>query len=405
MDTQIIKQLLSRDFYETNKTKLANSLFDGEIYELYEVITDAHKRYDTDLTLDAVYALWQDANPVVTRATKQLMADIIKQIGHEDTLAPDIAADLLTGLWRRDTGKKIANIGLELAEGRDDAFTRLEKLLNRVKEGFMPDDFGEDTTHDLMTLLDMSSDEHRFRFNIPTLMRKVYGIGRGEFMVVFARPETGKSGFGVSLSCAPGGFCEQGRTVLYLGNEEATEKTMLRCYQAWTGMTSQEITANPASAIETFEMISDKLIMKNILDWDITRVEAFIKHKKPDVVIIDQGDKVKVAGNYDAPHLRLRELYTQLREVAKRQEVALIAVSQASADAEGKATLTMDMMEGSKTGKAAEADLVVGIGKYADNNDGSDNPIRFLNVCKNKLSGWHGQLPCKLEAPISRYVD
>ena len=50
------------------------------------------------------------------------------------------------------------------------------------------------------------------------------------------------------------------------------------------------------------------------------------------------------------------------------------------------------MMEGSRTGKAAEADLMVLIAKNppVEGQDEEDTQ-RHLNVVKNKLTGWHGR--------------
>ena len=90
--------------------------------------------------------------------------------------------------------------------------------------------------------------------------------------------------------------------------------------------------------------------------------------------------------------------------MAKRHECALIAVSQASADAAGRTRLDFSMMENSKTGKAAEADLIIGIGKHGqDASEDEPDTMRFLNVSKNKLSGYHGVIPCNL-MKNGRYV-
>ena len=62
------------------------------------------------------------------------------------------------------------------------------------------------------------------------------------------------------------------------------------------------------------------------------------------------------------------------------------------------------MMEGSKTGKAAEADLIIGIGKHSSQEDDEPNNVRFLNISKNKLSGYHGVIACNIEPEVSRYV-
>ena len=148
------------------------------------------------------------------------------------------------------------------------------------------------------------------------------------------------------------------------------------------------------------------MLMKDIQDWDLNRIEAFIDKVKPDIIILDQGDKIQIAGQYNAGHERLRELYRRLRETAKRYDAAVISVSQASADAEHKTKLSYTMMEGSKIGKAAESDLIIGIGRHSGETDsGEPDPTRFLTVSKNKLSGWHGTIPVVLEAGISRYVQ
>ena len=66
-----------------------------------------------------------------------------------------------------------------------------------------------------------------------------------------------------------------------------------------------------------------------------------------------------------------------------------------------KFDLTFDMMEGSKTGKAAEADVIIGVG-HRDKLD-TDERIRSLAISKNKITGWHGQLVCTIVPELSRY--
>ena len=60
-------------------------------------------------------------------------------------------------------------------------------------------------------------------------------------------------------------------------------------------------------------------------------------------------------------------------------------MSQLNAEAEGRQVLNQAMMEGSRTGKAAEADLMILIGQPA-NVEGVDEQsnMRHLNVVKNK---------------------
>lgn len=407
IEHKLLKTLLSNDFFNSNRSNLSSRLFQDEIQEVYAAIVEGHEKYSHDLSTDDVMAIWLGNNPVAVQAEKNAVADVIEEIGDSNEVSHDVASDYLKTLWTRHIGHKIANIGVELREGNADALQRLEQLLENTRTGIMPNDFGDPTTKDIEELLSMTSDDARWKFPIETLSRHVYGIGPGEFGVIFALPETGKSAFVVSMCCAPGGFCQQGAKVLYLGNEEETRRTMLRAMQCWAGMTRAEITQDPRKAKTKFSAIEDRIDMKDIQDWDMSKIESFIDAYKPDVVVIDQADKVHVKGTFSASHERLRELYRSLRELAKRYQCALLTVSQASADAKGRTRLSPFDMEGSKIGKAAETDLIIGIGKHeaGDVDDSEPDTTRYLTVSKNKLSGWHGTIICNIQPEVSRYVE
>ena len=407
MDIRLLKSLLTFDFYIENKSNLSPTLFEDEIQEAYNIIVDAHENYKHDLSSADIMALWKHYNPVATRSDEQAFADIIQSINNVDPLLPSVVADVLHGLWQRQVGTKIANIGVEVADGNPSAMDRLKSLLEKSHDGFLPTDFGEKTTKDIHELLAGVTDDNRWQFNISTLSRHVYGIGAREFGCVFALPETGKTAFLVSICTGPGGFCEQGAKVMYLGNEEDTGRTMLRAIQANVGVTKEQIIADPLSARRKFDHIEHLFDMNEIQDWDLAKIEAYVEKEQPDILLIDQADKVNIGGNFNAGHERLRELYRRLRETAKRYDCAVLAVSQASNDAKGRTRLSGFDMEGSKIGKMAELDLCIGIGKHeaGDVDDSEPDTSRYLTVSKNKLSGWHGTVICNIQPEISRYVE
>jgi len=406
MDQKILKALLRNDFFKDNANRLGDKLFGDDYRDLYQTLAKAHEQYGHDITPDELLMLWQRDNPVATRADTETMQELVEDIDSATAPSDDVASDLISHLWRREIGRQIANLGLEVSEGNDEAMRRIQRMVDETAESYLPDDFGEPTTTDLEELLAITGDESRWEFNIATLSRQIYGIGPAEFGIVFATPETGKTAFLVSLMAGPGGFADQGGKVVYLGNEEATRRTMLRAYQAWTGRTREEIALDPRPAIESFRKIEHNLVMQDVQEWDLGKIESFILKKQADVVIIDQADKVQIDGQYNAGHERLRALYNRLRELAKKCECAIIGVSQASADADGKSRLTYTMMEGSKIGKAAEADLIIGIGRLdaGDVENSEPDNTRYITVSKNKLSGWHGTVICNIEPQISRYV-
>ena len=405
MEVQLIKSLLVNDTYQAVTSKLRRSIFSDDTGHLYDLLSSAHIKYETDLKPDDLLSLWVADNPVATASESADFKDLIEHLKAIEPINSDVAADVIETLWRREIGRDVANLGINMSEGDTSAMSKLQSLLERTRDSYLPDSFGEATTDDIYELLAETSDENRWKFNIETLARNVYGIGPSEFGIVFARPETGKSAFVISLCAGPGGFCQQGAKVLYLGNEEKTTRTKLRAIQACSGMTREQIADNPDLAMSKYLSIKDRLIMKDVQEWDIDTISAYCEKIKPDVLIIDQSDKVSIAGNYNASHERIRELYRSLRELAKRHDCALLGVSQASAEADGKTRIDFSMLEGSKTGKAAEADLILGIAKYSTSEDDNPDHTRFINAGKNKLSGYHGCVICQIEPEISRYVE
>ena len=405
MDKALLKTILSSEFYQANKTKMRQSLFTGNNAEVYKTIAQAQDKYDQDISTNDILAIWATNNPVATVSEKEDFSDTLVEVREQTPLTPEIARDVIADLWRKETGRDVTNLGIQMAEGHVDAMAKLKTLIERTSEDYLPDDFGDPTTDDLHELLAQASDDARWKFNINQLSRQVYGVGPSEFMIIFARPETGKSALAVSLCAAPEGFCQQGAKVLYIGNEEATRRTKLRAIQSFTGMTTSEIQANPDIASSRYLAIRDRLIMKDAQEWDMNMLDGYVARIKPDILVIDQLDKVNISGQFGGTHEKLREIYRQARELAKRHECAIIAVSQASAEAEGRVRLDFSMMENSRTGKAAEADLICGVGKSSGEDDDGPDPTRFLQISKNKLSGWHGQIICNLQAEITRYVD
>ena len=248
----------------------------------------------------------------------------------------------------------------------------------------------------------MEQDEDCWSFNIPSLSKYVRGGKGGEFMIAFARPEVGKTAFYVSLAASPNGFCSQGANVHIITNEEPARRTMIRAGTAFTGFTHEELFANRKEANKQFASIAQNLTMIDNVDASIEWLNVYCEKNKPDILIIDQLDKIGVSGTYARTDEKLRSTYTKFREICKRHGVFGIGISQASADAESKTNVTYAMMDNSKTGKAAEADLIIGIGK-SDITDASDSR-RYLTISKNKLTGFHGKIVCNLDTDRSRYT-
>ena len=402
MDQSLLKTCLNNEFYNTNKAKLRADIFEDTTKEIYQTIASMHTKFETDISSTDLFSFWKSQNPTSTQSWTDEIKEQIDDIYVAPILNDTVAIDVIENIWRQKIGLDVADLGIKMSEGDASAMDSLVTLIERVSVGYMPDDFAEDVTDDIYELLSVVSNDNRFKFNIETLSRYVFGIARGEFGVIAAYSNVGKTAFAISLCAAPAGFCQQGAKVCYVANEEVAKRTKLRAIQAYTGLTKEEIEFDPRVAAARYSGIKDRLIFADAQGWDIQMLDTYMKKQKMDCLIVDMADKIALTTTFNSGHERLRELYYRLRELAKKHNCAVIGLSQASAEAEGKTRLTPTMLEGSKVGKISETDILFGLGKSDDANN-PDDPTRYITVMKNKISGWHGTVLCNLDGKTSRY--
>lgn len=401
VEKQIIKLLLEKDFYNKYKGQIASSVFEGNYGSLFTTIQKAHDEYDQDISLDDLYSLHTTKyNPALTRAMKIAISELIEDIREVEKPNNKIAEDIIQLLKERDVAQKVAVEATEIYNGAPANFSNIKKVIEDF-ENEKPVEEVDAVTDNIGELITQLQVTTKWKFNLQVLKDNVGGIGPGNFMIAFARPETGKTAFWVSLVSGEEGFAQQGAKIHAFINEEPAVRTQMRAINCWTGLTKQEIVDNLKESHESWSQIKDNIKMLDVVDWSMEDVDAHCEKHKPDIIIIDQLDKVNVKGTFARTDEKLRAIYTSAREIAKKHQCAVIAISQASADAHNHNSISFDQMENSKTGKAAEADLIIGIGTNPKND--TENKVRTLCVSKNKINGYHGEPICTLRREITRY--
>jgi len=399
MEKELIKLLLNKNFYDKNKSKLSKEFFTNGTGALYETIQSAHQDSDQDLSIGEVSTLHLEVyNPALSKAARDNFDVLINEIKDIELPNEKIAQNIIRSLFKRGIAQHVAQIATDIYNGSDIDFSEIKKHLDVTFEDVNEYEY---VTGNIENLIGQLKDNTKWKFNLEPLRDKVNGVGDGNLVIIFARPEAGKTAFWVNLVSGIDGFASQGAKVCALINEEPAVRTQMRLINAYTGMTFDEIRVNTKEANKKWAEVRQNIKILDTVDWSLDSVDEFVQKEKPDILVVDQLDKVNVKGSFARTDEKLRAIYTGAREIAKRNNCCVIAVSQASADGHGKFDLTFDMMEGSKTGKAAEADVIIGVG-HRDKLD-TDERIRSLAISKNKITGWHGQLVCTIIPELSRY--
>ena len=396
---------MDKTFYDDHRgSKCPDRLFGTDVRKIKKAIDTAMDRYERSVLPDEIEALFMSDNPTLTTAQKASYASLFGQIKREQPLGSDIAQEVLSKLFQQVIGEDVANIGFDMVNGDASTLEKLRNLLEQYGDDFIPNLNIEWDDITIETLMAKAELEAKWTFNIPSVTRKIEGVSDGQLIEVGARPNTGKTSFHASLIAAPNGFAHQGAKCIILCNEEPTHRVGARYLTAAAGMSAREVKDNMSKAKLMYEPVMKNIKIKDAGGRDMAWVESVCKSENPDILVLDMGDKFGVAGNYARPDEALKACAIYARQIAKTYGCAVFYMSQLSADAEGRSQLNQSMMEGSRTGKAAEADLMILIGKSPSvEGQEEDSPLRHINIVKNKLNGWHGMINVDLNYQTARY--
>ena len=406
MELALIKTLLNKNFYDQHKgIRCPDKIFTKDMRKIKQTLDRSMEKYGASMSVSDLEACFMVENQSMTTANKTVYEGLFRKLDKLEPLNAEIAEDTLGKLFQQHVGDLVAGLGFDFVNGTQTSLEPLRRLLEDYKDDFTPNLRVDWDDIDIDTLLAANDMQTQWKFNIPSLRRRVEGVSGGHLLLVGARPNTGKTSFHASLIAGPDGWAAQGAKCIVLCNEESYERVGARYLSAATNMTMDEVKENVALARKRYEPVRQNIRIKDSTNKDMAWVEAIVKNEKPDIVVLDMGDKFATK-NSDKSDVYLKDAAIYARNIAKQYQCCVIWMSQLSAVAEGKVFVDQSMMEGSKTGKAAESDLMILISKnpIVEGAEEQDTQ-RHLNIAKNKLKGgWHGVVHCELDGGRSLYT-
>lgn len=224
------------------------------------------------------------------------------------------------------------------------------------------------------------------------------GVAGGHHIVVYARPETGKTALCISIAA---GFARQGAPGLYFGNEDRPQDLMLRTIYNLTGLTRQQVLSDMGGAqAAAIEAGIGNIRMISMAPGTPKQIEAYIKKYQPRWIIVDQLRNVSVKS--DGRVNQLEAAATAMRNIAKKYNIIVVSVTQAGDSASNKEVLDMGDVDFSNTGIPAQADLMIGMGVTPAL---EAQGVRMISLPKNKIGGDHSHFLVRLNQFLSRVTS
>ncbi len=209
------------------------------------------------------------------------------------------------------------------------------------------------------------------------------GIRPGHHVLVYARPELGKSLLCIDQTAH---WVERGNRVLYVENEEPIADTTMRVIGRLLRRTREEIRDNPERAQEALARRGyNRFVAVSLSPGNYGTISRLVDKHKPDIVVLNQLRNIDVGD--DNRVTALEKAAVGARNLGKSHGVSVLSVTQAGDSAEGKSFLELSDIDFSKTGIPGAIDLAIGIGASEEDKRFG---VRHINLPKNKLGGQHG---------------
>lgn len=416
IELYVLKSLLSRNiFLEYNY--LLDDYFlkeeQEETFLIYQSIKDFYRKSsEGDIgSVDTLEQLFHAAYPAIPKKKREVYTPLFDRL-RALILNPEQSEGYFRGLSRKHLFRKIAAESINLTQGRGneeslkELYGRLDRFSTAAIRGHSP---LLSRSYDLEKLLSPETAPvgSVLHLRSETLQHSLGPLRTGDFGVVVARPEVGKTTF---LADTAAHILSQVETcVVYVANEERGAQVYKRIIQSYFGWTAKELRDRREEAIAEYHRIfKQKLIFLHEPSLTYKELYALLREVKPNLILVDQLDKLKGFED-DRYDLELGALYRWARETS-HEFGPFIGATQASAEAEGKKWLEQSYIANSKTAKPAEADWILGIGKT---HESALERIRHFHLIKNKLEGdentinqfRHGKFDMRIEPEIVRYED
>lgn len=281
--------------------------------------------------------------------------------------------------------------GMQLAQALADggAADKVRPLVEQYAQLLEETQLGSDIRYasDGSALFERVSSGKRIRLHPASLnSRSRGGALPGHHIVIFGRPEQGKTLFAVNLTA---GFLRDGHKVLYIGNEDPIDEIKMRVLCNLANCSEDQAVNEPEKALRIAEGRGLGLLtMVHMHPGSAHEVESLVKEHGPEVLIIDQ---IRNLAGDDNSTRRMEQNAIAVRNILGKYDVVGVSITQAGDKTERHGQeppmwLSMGDVDSSRTGLPAQADMMIGVGS---NEELRSSGKRAISLPKNKIGRVH----------------
>lgn len=324
-------------------------------------------------------------------------------------VSPDVETGLMARLVAADSAANITALLEKWHNGDEvDLYSTLRTEVEKFEQQLARKVKTPQVLDPIEDLLKAEENDTGLHWRLRCLNDHIKPLRGGDFVVIAARPDKGKTTFCASeltymAAQVDTVFPGEKRSVLWFNNEGPGNRIVMRNFQAALNATTEDLVKysnTPATTPEHIKsyrtLVREKyaealggrpgvLRVFDIHDMWNHEVEDIIKQYKPALILFDMVDNIKFGGDANNNGQRtdqlLEAMYQWARLMGVKHDCAVLATSQISADGDGVSYPTLPQLKDSKTGKQGAADVIITIGAL---NDPMLDKSRYIGTTKNK---------------------
>lgn len=406
LDLTTLRLLKRRDRYE----RLARSVPTRALDTRTRIILSDFGRFFKDfpdapaINKDAFSLFFKQIHSTLKDEDFAVYDKIFQSVVDED-VAPELESGLMKRLVEAAAATDLAAIIDKYQAGDDiDLRQHLTSLIDAYDAQVDRKVKNPQVLDAIEDLLKAEENDEGLHWRLPCLNRHIKPLVGGDFVVVGARPDKGKTTFWTDQltfmapqvdQLWPG----QNRSILWFNNEGPGKRIVTRCFQSALNATMEDLvklsnipSEDPRWRTKVREDYvaalggrPGALRIFDIHDMWSHEVEEVIALHNPALILFDMIDNIKFGGEVNNNGQRTDQLLEGMYQWARlrgvKHDCAVAANSQISADGDGLQWPTLPMLKDSKTGKQGAADLIITLGAV---NDPMLANSRYIGTTKNK---------------------
>ena len=387
MDLSILYILSSKTSYIKYSKFIKKHLVTKEVYTIFRDLKEWYETHD-----DVDWKSFSTWFKLIKHAsyTEEVLDLYDAMFTNLQTFSPSSGdMEIIHALVDREYASRVSLFAGDIADGKPGDLSKVEDIMRErnkqigrattLEEKFVTDDVTE-----IMNTVMGTGNLH---WRLKELELMLGPIGKGDFLTLAARPDSGKTTMLASEVTHMAPQLKEDELVFWFCNEESGRKVKFRVMQAALGITTKDFQKNPGKADTDYRKLTGeriKIMHDNAMHMNDV-VQTLDQYEgKVGLIIIDQLHKIK-GGSFgdDREYQRYAFLWEWARELS---EVApVINVHQLKGEAEGVLHPEMHMLYGSTTMVQGECDAIITLGRSHDPQFHEN--ARGIYAPKNKLMG------------------